>query len=56
MVKKSNQEHDSKVIIADSGTTSYMVNLEENTTNLKNSKTRFTVGDRKTTTVTKRGD
>ena len=35
---------------------SYMVNLEENMTNLKDAETIVTVGDRKTLTVTKCGD
>ena len=51
--KTSNQNHDSETFIADSGTPSLMVNPEENMTNLKDAKTRVTVGDSRTLTGTK---
>ena len=45
IAKTSNQEHDSKIFIADSGATAHMVNSEENMTNLKDAKTRVTIGN-----------
>ena len=52
IVKSSNQEHDSKIFIVDSGAISHMVNLEENMTNLYNFETRVTIGDSITLTGT----
>ena len=42
-VKKSNQEHDSEIFIADSGDCSHIVNSEEDMKNLKDTKTKVTV-------------
>ena len=56
IAKTSNQEYDSKIFIVDSGSISHMVNSEDNMTNLKETKTKFTVGYRKTITGTKHGD
>ena len=44
-MKTTNQNHDIEIFIAYFGATSHMVNSEENMTNLKNAKTRVTVGD-----------
>ena len=41
----SNKDHDNETFIADSGTTSNMVHLEENMTNLKESERQDTLGD-----------
>ena len=56
IVNTSRQEHDRETFIADSGTTSHKVNLEENMTNLRDSETRFTVGESRTLTGTKYGN
>ena len=50
ITKISNQEHDSKTFIADSGATPHMVNSEENMTNLNNAETQVAVRDRRTLT------
>ena len=54
--KPSNQNHARKILIADYGATQYMVNLEENMTNLKDAKTRVTIGYRRKLTGKKHGD
>ena len=51
-MKTSNQNHDRKTFISYSGDISHMVNLEENTTNLKGAKTRVTLVDSRTITGT----
>ena len=56
IAKTSNQEHDSETFIADYGATSHMLNLEENTTNLKDAQKRVTIGDSRTLTGTKCGN
>ena len=53
IVKTSNQDHDGKTFIMDSSAMSHMVNSEENITNLKDAKTRVTVGDSRTLTKKK---
>ena len=50
IAKTSNQDHDSETFITDSGATSYIVNLEENMTNLKDAETQVTIGDSRTIT------
>ena len=52
----SNQNHDSEKFIADSGAKSQMVNLEENMTKLKDSKTRVTVRYSRNITGGERGN
>ena len=56
IAKKPNQEQDSEIFIMDSGATSQMVNLEDNMTNLKETETKVTIGDRKNLTRKKCGD
>ena len=56
IMKMSNQNHESKTFIVDSGATSHMVNSEENMTNLRDAETRVTIGDTRTLTGKKRGN
>ena len=49
-IKTSNLDHDRKIFIVDYVSRSHMVNSEENMTNLKNSETRFIIGDIRTLT------
>ena len=52
IMKTSNEEHYSETFIADPGAKSHMVNSEGNVMNLKDYKTRVTVGDSRTLTIT----
>ena len=45
VAKTSNKEHDRKIFIVDCGSTSHIVNSENNMTNLKDIKTKVTVSD-----------
>ena len=46
----SNKNHDRKTFIVDSGAMSHMVNSEEKTTKLKDTKIKVTIGDSRTLT------
>ena len=50
IAKMSNPNHDNETYIADSGSMSHMVNLEENMIKLKDAETQFTVEHSRTLT------
>ena len=56
IAKLPNQKYDSKTFIVDSGTTSHIVVLEENMTNICNAKILFPIGDIGTLAGTKHGN